>query len=592
MTKEKDKKKIFDTSLFKRLLQYIKPYRAVFIISLFCVIGLALFGAYRPYVLKEAIDVKIANKEYNGFVLYMAIMLILLVLEVVSQLLFIYYASWLGQSVVKDVRVKLFKHMLNFKMTYFDKSSVGVLITRAVTDMERIADIFGQGLFMIFSDILKMAVVATFMTYINLRLSLIVFITLPVILFATKIFQKYMKRAFEDVRTEVSNLNSFVQERVTGMKILQLFTRETTEYKKFKAINERHKKGWLKTVWYNSIFFPIAEFLSSLTLAMVIYVGGFDAVTKLPNTTLGDLISFTMFLPMLFRPLYQIANKFNTLQMGMVAADRVFKVLDTTSSISDVGTIEARNFNGSISFNDVRFSYVKGEEILKGISFNVNVGETVAIVGATGAGKSTIINLLNRFYDIDSGNIKVDDTNIKDITLSSLRNEIAVVLQDVFLFADTIFNNITLNNPDITETDVVKAAKSIGIHNFISDLPNGYNYNVKERGVMLSSGQRQLISFLRAYVTNPSILILDEATSSVDSYSEQLIQDATDKITKDRTSIVIAHRLATIQQADKIIVIDAGKIVEVGTHQSLLKKENGYYKNLYEVQFLKAENTI
>ncbi|MGB0982105.1 MAG: ABC transporter ATP-binding protein [Winogradskyella sp.] len=592
MTKEKDKKKIFDTSLFKRLLQYIKPYRAVFIISLFCVIGLALFGAYRPYVLKEAIDVKIANKEYNGFVLYMAIMLILLVLEVVSQLLFIYYASWLGQSVVKDVRVKLFKHMLNFKMTYFDKSSVGVLITRAVTDMERIADIFGQGLFMIFSDILKMAVVATFMTYINLRLSLIVFITLPVILFATKIFQKYMKRAFEDVRTEVSNLNSFVQERVTGMKILQLFTRETTEYKKFKAINERHKKGWLKTVWYNSIFFPIAEFLSSLTLAMVIYVGGFDAVTKLPNTTLGDLISFTMFLPMLFRPLYQIANKFNTLQMGMVAADRVFKVLDTTSSISDVGTIEARNFNGSISFNDVRFSYVKGEEILKGISFNVNVGETVAIVGATGAGKSTIINLLNRFYDIDSGNIKVDDTNIKDITLSSLRNEIAVVLQDVFLFADTIFNNITLNNPDITEADVVKAAKSIGIHNFISDLPNGYNYNVKERGVMLSSGQRQLISFLRAYVTNPSILILDEATSSVDSYSEQLIQDATDKITKDRTSIVIAHRLATIQQADKIIVMDAGKIVEVGTHQSLLKKENGYYKNLYEVQFLKAENTI
>ena len=589
MTKNKEKKKIFDTSLFKRLLQYIKPYRAVFIISLFCVVGLALFGAYRPYVLKEAIDVKIANKEYNGFVLYMAIMLVLLVLEVISQLLFIYYASWLGQSVVKDIRVKLFKHMLNFKMTYFDKSSVGVLITRAVTDMERIADIFGQGLFMIFSDILKMAVVAAFMAYINLKLSLIVFITLPIILFATKIFQKYMKRAFEDVRTEVSNLNSFVQERVTGMKILQLFTRETTEYKKFKAINERHKKGWLKTVWYNSIFFPIAEFLSSLTLAMVIYVGANNAVSNLPGTTLGDLISFTMFLPMLFRPLYQIANKFNTLQMGMVAADRVFKVLDTESNINDIGTIEARNFNGNISFNDVKFSYVKGEEVLKGISFNVKVGETVAIVGATGAGKSTIINLLNRFYDIDSGTIKVDDIDIKDLTLSSLRNEIAVVLQDVFLFADTILNNITLNNPDITEADVIKAAKSIGIDEFISSLPNGYHYNVKERGVMLSSGQRQLISFLRAYVTNPSILILDEATSSVDSYSEELIQDATDKITKDRTSMVIAHRLATIQQADKIIVMDAGKIVEVGTHQSLLKKENGYYKNLYEVQFLKVD---
>ena len=582
-------KKIFDVSLFTRLLQHIKPYRTVFVISLFCVVGLAVFGAFRPYILKEAIDVKIANKEYNGFVVYMLVMLALLVLEVVSQLLFIYYASWLGQSVVKDIRVKLFKHMLKFKMTYFDKSSVGVLITRAVTDMERIADIFGQGLFMIFSDILKMLVVAGFMAFINLKLSLIVFVTMPIVLFATKIFQKYMKRAFEDVRTEVSNLNSFVQERVTGMKILQLFTREDTEYRKFKAINDRHKNGWLKTVWYNSIFFPIAEFLGSLTLAMVILVGGFDAISEMPGTTLGDLISFTMFIPMLFRPLNQIANKFNTLQMGMVAADRVFKVLDTTSNIDDSGTIEAKHFKGDISFKDVRFSYVKDEEVLKGISFNVEAGETVAIVGATGAGKSTIINLLNRFYDINSGTIKVDDIDIKDMTLSSLRSQIAVVLQDVFLFADTILNNITLNNEAITEEDVVKAAKAIGIHDFISSLPNGYHYNVKERGVMLSSGQRQLISFLRAYVTNPSILILDEATSSVDSYSEQLIQDATDKITKGRTSIVIAHRLATIQQADKIIVMDAGQIVEIGTHKSLLEKETGYYKNLYEVQFLKAE---
>lgn len=582
-------KKIFDVSLFTRLLQYIKPYRTVFVISLFCVVGLAVFGAFRPYILKEAIDVKIANKEYNGFVFYMLIMLTLLVLEVISQLLFIYYASWLGQSVVKDIRVKLFNHMLNFRMTYFDKSSVGVLITRAVTDMERIADIFGQGLFMIFSDILKMMVVAGFMAFINLKLSLIVFVTMPIVIFATKIFQKYMKRAFEDVRTEVSNLNSFVQERVTGMKILQLFTREETEYKKFKAINDRHKNGWLKTVWYNSIFFPIAEFLGSLTLAMVILVGGFDAISEMPGTTLGDLISFTMFIPMLFRPLNQIANKFNTLQMGMVAADRVFKVLDTTSNIDDSGTIETKHFKGDISFKDVRFSYVKDEEVLKGISLNVKAGETVAIVGATGAGKSTIINLLNRFYEINSGTIKIDDLDIKAMTLSSLRSQIAVVLQDVFLFADTILNNITLNNEDITEEDVVNAAKAIGIHEFISSLPGGYHYNVKERGVMLSSGQRQLISFLRAYVTNPSILILDEATSSVDSYSEQLIQDATDKITEGRTSIVIAHRLATIQQADKIIVMDAGEIVEIGTHKSLLEKESGYYKNLYEVQFLKVE---
>ena len=478
--------------------------------------------------------------------------------------------------------------MLSFRMKYFDNSSVGVLITRAVTDMERIADIFGEGLFMIFSDILKMLAVGIMMFYMNWKLSLIVFITLPIVLFATKIFQKYMKRAFQDVRTEVSNLNSFVQERVTGMKILQLFTREATEYKKFKEINERHKKGWLKTVWYNSIFFPIAEFLSSITLGLVVWYGGLNVV--LDNTaSLGELTAFIMMVPMLFRPLNQIANKFNTLQMGMVAADRVFKVLDTTSQIDDTGRLVASQFKGDISFKEVCFSYVKDEEVLKGISFDVKSGQTVAIVGATGAGKSTIINLLNRFYDIQSGSICIDDINIKDLTLKSLRAQIAVVLQDVFLFADTILNNITLNNPDISEAQVQQAAKDIGIHEFIMSLPEGYHYNVKERGVMLSSGQRQLISFLRAYVTNPSILVLDEATSSVDSYSEQLIQDATDKITKGRTSIVIAHRLATIQKADNIIVMEAGKIVEQGTHKELLKKPDGYYKNLYEVQFLKVE---
>ena len=582
-------KKIFDITLFKRLLGYIKPYRLIFVLSLICVVGLAIFGAARPYVLKEAIDVNISPKLYDGFIAYILLMVGLLVLEVICQLLFIYFASWLGQSVVKDIRVKLFNHMLKFKMTYYDKSSVGVLITRAVTDMERIADIFGQGLFMIFSDILKMVVVAGAMLYINTRLSLIVFLTLPLIVFATKIFQRYMKRAFEDVRTEVSNLNSFVQERVTGMKILQLFTRETTEYKNFTKINERHKKGWLKTVWYNSIFFPIAEILSSITLAAIILKGGYDILGGSTTTTLGDLVSFTMFIPMLFRPLNQIANKFNTLQMGMVAADRVFQVLDTESQINDKGQIEAEHFKGDISLKDVRFSYEKNEEVLKGVNLDINSGETIAIVGATGAGKSTIINLLNRFYDIDSGEIAIDGTDIQKFSLNSLREQIAVVLQDVFLFADTILNNITLNNPIISEADVIAAAKAIGIHDFISSLPNGYHYNVKERGVMLSSGQRQLISFLRAYMTNPSILILDEATSSVDSYSEQLMQEATDKITKDRTSIIIAHRLATIQQADKIIVMDAGQIVEIGTHQTLLERENGYYRNLYEVQFLKAE---
>jgi len=584
----KVKKEVFDVSLFKRLLQFIKPYNTVFAITLFSVLGLAIFGAIRPKVLQVAIDENIAAQTEEGFLYYILIYGGLLIIEVICNLLFIYFANWLGQSVVRDIRVKLFKHILNFKMKYYDNSSVGVLITRSITDMERIADIFGEGLFMIFSDLLKMFIVGCVMAYMNWRLSIIVFLTLPLIVFATKIFQKYMKKAFEEVRNEVSNLNSFVQERVTGMKILQLFTREDIEYKNFKVINDRHKKGWLKTVWYNSIFFPIAELLSSITLGLVVWYGGLNVVNQ-QLTTLGDLTAFIMFIPMMFRPLNQIANKFNTLQMGMVAADRVFKVLDTTSNIDDSGTKVAANFKGNIEFKEVHFSYVDDEEVLKGISFNVKAGDTVAIVGATGAGKSTIINLLNRFYSIKSGEILIDDVNIREVTLNSLRQQIAVVLQDVFLFADTILNNITLKNPDISEEEVHYAAKQIGIHDFIMSLPNGYHYNVKERGVMLSSGQRQLISFLRAYVTNPSILILDEATSSIDAYSEQLIQDATDKITKGRTSIVIAHRLATIKKADNIIVMDSGEIVEQGTHAELLEKEGGYYRNLYEVQFLQDQ---
>lgn len=583
-----NKENVFDANLFKRLLIYIKPYKLVFSGVFLAVVFLAIFSIARPIILQRAIDDNITTQTLEGFLPYILLMLTILVLEVICQFLFIFYASWLGQNVVKDIRVKLFNHMLEFKMKYYDTSSVGVLITRAVTDMERIADIFGQGLFMIFRDILTMIVVFAAMVYLNLKLSLIIFIMLPIVLYATKLFQKYMKKAFEQVRTEVSNLNSFVQERVTGMKILQLFTREKTEYKKFTEINERHKQGWLKTVWYNSIFFPVAELSGSITVGLMVWYGGLKVIVD-GTVSQGDLFAFIMMTPMLFRPLRQIADKFSTLQMGMVAANRVFKVLDTDSQIEDTGTLEINHFKGNLKFDDVHFNYVKDEEVLKGISFEVKSGENVAIVGATGAGKSTIINLLNRFYEINKGNITIDDVNIKDVKLASLRDQIAVVLQDVFLFADTILSNITLNHPEIPEEQVKEAAKKIGIHDFIASLPNGYHYNVKERGVMLSSGQRQLISFLRAYVTNPSILILDEATSSVDSHTEQLIQDATDTITSGRTSIIIAHRLATVKKADRIIVLDAGKIVEQGTHNELLKIENGYYKNLYEVQFLKKE---
>ncbi|AUC82242.1 ABC transporter ATP-binding protein [Lacinutrix sp. Bg11-31] len=582
------KENIFDITLFKRLFEYTKPYKTVFYGVLLSVLIIAGLSIATPKLLQIVIDDHIKTMQEEGFLYYIILMISLLLLQTIFQFFFQFYAAWLGQNIVQDVRILLFNHMLKFKMKYYDNSSVGMLITRAVTDMERIADIFGQGLFMIMRDLTVMLVISIYMLSTNIKLSLIVFVTMPIVLYATKIFQRYMKTAFEQVRTEVSNLNSFVQERVTGMKILQLFTRETTENRNFKAINERHKKGWLKTIWYNSIFFPIADFLASITTGLVAYFGALMVLVE-GTATVGQLFSFMMMIPLLFRPLRQIADKFNTLQMGMVAAKRVFKIIDTTSQIDDTGTIEVSKFKGDITFKDVHFSYVENEEVLKGISLDVKSGETVAIVGSTGAGKSTIINLLNRFYEINSGEILVDNIDIKTVTLSSLRSKIAVVLQDVFLFADTIMVNISLNNPNISEAQVIQAAKDIGIHDFISSLPNGYNYNVKERGAMLSSGQRQLISFLRAYVTNPSILILDEATSSVDSYSEQLIQNATDKITKGRTSIVIAHRLATIQKADKIIVMDAGEIVEQGTHEELLKKENGYYRNLYEVQFLKAD---
>ena len=577
--------KVIRSKSLKQVLQYAKPYQKRFNWVIAWAILLSIFAAARPYLLKQTVDVYLKENDSQGLLFYVIIMAVVLILEVLAQFFFTYWANWLGQDIIRDIRNKLFKHITSFKMKYFDNEPVGKLVTRSVSDIESIASIFSQGLFMIVSDILKMIVILGIMLYMNWQLSLIVLLAMPILIYATNIFQKKMKVAFNEVRNEVSNLNTFIQERLTGMKIVQLFNREAIELEKFKTINQKHNKAWLKNILYNSIFFPIADIVSSLTLGAIVWYGGINILNGSSLTTFGDLFAYTMLINMLFNPLRQIADKFNVMQMGIVAAERVFDILETESQIQNKGTIEAKNFKGDLLFQDVRFSYVKDEEVLKGINLKVNAGETIAIVGSTGAGKSTIINLLNRFYEIDSGEITIDGRNINEYTLESLRKQIAVVLQDVFLFADTIYNNITLYNPEITEEMVINAAKEIGIHEFIMSLPNGYQYNVKERGVMLSSGQRQLIAFLRAYISNPHILIMDEATSSIDTYSEEMLQRATETITKGRTSIVIAHRLATIMNASKIIVMDKGQIVEEGKHTDLILKENGYYKKLYDSQF-------
>ncbi len=543
---------------FRQLSYFVKPYRGTFVaVALFAVLS-SIFSTAQPYLIKVAIDSYITPKNYDGLVLITYVLVGLLLAEVLMQFLFSYFSNWLGQTVIRDIRQRLFDHLVWAKMRYFDKSSIGVLVTRAVNDMERIGEIFSSGLFEMASDLLKMLVITIVMFVIDWKLALISYATMPLILYFTRWFQRSMKAAFVEVRHEVANLNSFVQERISGIKVLQLFAQEKEELDRFKKINEKHKQAWLKTIWYNSIFFPIGDLGISITIALIVWFGGRELVNN-SVYDLGNIFLFIQLSQQLFRPLRHIADKFNALQMGVIASER---------------------------FENVHFEYIAGEEILHGITFKVKHGETVAIVGATGAGKTTITNLLNRFYDLTAGAIYIDDVNINTFTLTSLRKHIATVLQDVFLFADSIYNNITLRNPDITRQQVIEAAKRIGVHDFLMQLPGGYDYNVKERGTMLSAGQRQLIAFLRAYVHSPEILILDEATSSVDSHSEQLIQEATEKITEGRTSIIIAHRLTTVKKADKIIVLDKGNIVEIGTHDELLQIENGYYRNLYEVQFL------
>ncbi len=579
-----NKSAFFDTNLFKRLLDYVLVYKAIFVFVAISAILISLFSTLTPYLIKIAVDDYLSVGKYDDFIFLISLMAINLMLTVVFMFLFSYYANLLGQNVIYDIRVKLFRHILDFRMRYFDNSSVGRLVTRAVNDMETIASIFSQGLFMIVADLMQMLVVIIVMLVLSWKLSLIIFLILPFILLATRKFQKSMKIAFNEVRSEVANLNSFVQERLTGMKIVQLFNRQKIEYDNFVGINKKHKNAWLKTVWYNSIFFPIAELSTSITIGLIVWFGGLSAIVEGSSITLGIIFLFIQLSQMLFRPLRQIADKFNTLQMGMVAANRIFKIIDTESKIVDIGKYESNLIDGNISFKNVEFSYNQSEKIIKNLSFEIRNGEKIAIVGSTGSGKTTIINLITRFYDVQNGSISIGGNNIKDYQLQSLRSKISLVLQDVFLFADTILNNITLFNKNIPFEHVKNAAKKIGIHEFIMSLPGGYNYNVKERGVMLSQGQRQLISFLRAYIKNPSILILDEATSSIDSNSEELIQNATSKITENKTSIIIAHRLSTILNSDRIFVMNDGYLVESGSHKELVKKKDGYYRNLYEIQ--------
>ena len=585
---EKIKGKIFDVKLFTKLLVFVKPYNITFYGVLTSAILISLLSTLTPYLLKVVVDDYLLLKNYDGMQSIILIMIAVLFLEVLFMFLFTYYANWLGQKVIKNLRVKVFNKILRFKMSFFDKNAVGRLVTRTVNDIETIASIFSQGLFMIIADVLKMVTVLIVMTIINLELTIVVISIFPILIYATRIFQKSMKVAFESVRKEVANLNSFVQERISGVKIVQIFNRERLEIKNFNDINIKHRDAWLRTVWINSIFFPIAEISTSICIGLLVWWGGFNNLNG-ESISLGTLFLFISMSGLLFRPLRQIADRFNTLQMGMVSTERIFKILEDDLEINDNGDIKQASFDGLIEFKNVSFSYVENQLVIDDISFTINPGETTAIVGPTGSGKTTITNLITKFYEIDLGSILIDEKNINEFKLENLREKIGVILQDVFLFADTIYNNITLFNNKISIKDVEKSAKDLDIHDFIMSLPGGYDFNVSERGSTLSAGQKQLIAFLRVLVNNPDILILDEATSSIDSYSEDLIKNATKKITKGKTSIIIAHRLSTVESADKIIYMENGKILEYGNHKELLNIPNGKFKKLYEEQFIESE---
>lgn len=574
--------KTYDWQLLKRILAYTKPYKFVFYWSVWLTIAMAILSPLRPFIIQVTVDNFILKNNSEGLFWMIILMVALLIVQTMVQYYHTFLTNTLGQSVIKDMRTHVFNHITKLKISYFDKTPIGQLITRTVSDLETIADIFSEGIIVIIGSILQLITIIAVMFYQNWRLTLVVLIPIPLLVLATYIFKEAIKTAFQDVRTQVGLLNNFLQEHISGMRVIQYFARENQEYKKFEAINKRHQDAHIRSNWYYSIFFPVVELISAMSIGLLVWYGAKSILNN--QVSPGVVVAFIMYINMLFRPIRELADKFNTLQMGMVGAERIFNVLDNQAVTSNNGPLKPENLKPEIKFKNVWFAYADANYVLKDISFEIHEGETLAIVGATGAGKSSIINLLNRFYEINKGEITIDYIPIKNLEINYLRSQIATVLQDVFLFSDTVANNISLNNPDIELSQIMQAAKNVGAHDFIMRLPNTYQYQVQERGATLSAGQAQLLSFIRAMVYQPKILVLDEATSSVDTETEKLIAQAIKKLMKGRTSIVIAHRLSTIQNADKILVLHQGQIVEQGNHQQLLHL-NGYYKRLYELQF-------
>ena len=578
---------LFDLKILNRLFIFCKPYMGVFYVLIFLTLSLSILQPIRPYITQIIIDDYVSLNDLDGLKNMIFLLFGLLIINAIVMYFHTYLSGWLGQNIIKDIRIKLFSHLQNFKLQFFDKTPIGRIVTRNVSDIETIADIFGQGIAAIIGDILQLFGIVVLMFYINWKLTLISLATLPFLFLTTYIFKEKVKLSFNNVRNAVANLNSYVQEHIIGMNIVQIFGNEEKEYKRFKDINETHLKANLKAVLYYSIYFPVMELFTSIGLGLLIWYGSNQLFSE--EVTLGVLVAFIMYLQLFFRPIRSIADRFNTLQMGVVSSKRIFDLLDRNEEIDSNEKLKDIQLNGDVEFKDVWFAYNDEEYVLKNISFKINSGESVGFVGSTGSGKTSIINLINRFYDFQKGTILVDGNDIKDYNLSSLRSNLGMVSQDVFLFSDSIYNNITLFNDSIKEDEVWNAIKKVGAEKFINKLPNGLQFDVKERGISLSVGQRQLISCIRIMLYDPKIILLDEATSSIDSESETMIQKAISEILKNRTSIVVAHRLSTIKEVDKIVVIDSGKIKEIGNHKDLIQS-NGFYKKLYEMQYKNIAN--